>query len=178
VKLAPGSTISGTLALGGDWNPQPRLTVEEATTERMYRETVAQLQRAHGIAQPEVRLTRVVRADLDGDGTKEVLIAATRYKDGGDFPSPDAAAGDYSLVVLQRQVNGADETLPIAATYYPEAQQFVAPEQYDLVAALDLNGDGRMEVVVDSAHYEGAATTAYALAGKQVQPVLQAGCGV
>jgi hypothetical protein len=34
-----------------------------------------------------------------------------------------------------------------------------------------------MEVVVDSAYYEGAATTAYALAGKQVQPVLRAGCG-
>ena len=98
--------------------------------------------------------------------------------DGGDFPGPDAAAGDYSLVVLHRQVNGAEETIPIAAAYYPEAQQFVAPQQYDLVATLDLNGDGRMEAVVRSAYYEGAATAAYTLADKQVQPVLDAGCGV
>ena len=32
-----------------------------------------------------------------------------------------------------------------------------------------LNGDGRMEVVVDRAYYEGAVTTAYALVRKQVQ---------
>jgi peptidoglycan hydrolase-like protein with peptidoglycan-binding domain len=178
VTLALGPTSSGALALGGDWNPQPRPPVEEATTERAYQETIAKLLRAHGIRQPEVRLTGVVRVDLDGDGTVEVLIAATRYKEGTDVPGPDAGAGDYSLLVLYRQVNGTDETIPIAAEYYPEAQQFVAPQQYDLVATLDLNGDGRMEVVVNSAYYEGAATTAYTVIGKQVEPVLEAGCGV
>ena len=56
--------------------------------------------------------------------------------------------------------------------------EFNAPNQHDLVALLDLNGDGRMELVLYHTYYEGASTFAYSVAGDQVQPAVGAGCGV
>ena len=41
----------------------------------------------------------------------------------------------------------------------------------------DLNGDGRMEIVVYSYYYEGSFTTAYTLKDGKVKAVLDAGCG-
>lgn len=178
VKLDPPATITGTIALAGSWNPTPRAPVEEPISAPEYTRAVADLLRANGIASPEVRLTRVLRVDLEGDGVEETLIAATRYVEGDAFPSPNAAAGDYSLVVVSRTVNGRQVMLPIAAEYYPAAKEFNAPSRHELVAALDLNGDGRMEVVVNSAYYEGAATVAYTVVGDQIASPVGAACGV
>ena len=61
----------------------------------VYRQAAAAILRAHGIAQPHVQLTQVLRVDLDGDGAPEVLVTATYYQDG---IAPHAAAGNYSLV--------------------------------------------------------------------------------
>jgi Putative peptidoglycan binding domain len=178
VNLAPPPTISQTLALGGSWNPWPRAPIEENPDTQAYRQLVADLLRANGIAAPDVRLTRVLRIDLEGDGTEELLIAATRLAGEGDFPSSSVAAGDYSLAVVRTTIDGAERIIDLATEYYPKAQEFAAPNKHTLVAAADLNGDGRMEIVVDSAYYEGEAIFAYSVDGDRTEAVLQAGCGV
>jgi hypothetical protein len=43
----------------------------------------------------------------------------------------------------------------------------------------DLNGDGRMEVIVQTDYYEGGSTAAYELSGTgALESVMAAGCGV
>ena len=42
----------------------------------------------------------------------------------------------------------------------------------------DLNGDGRMEVVVDAAYYEGVFISVYDVLGAEPKIVLGTGCGV
>jgi hypothetical protein len=178
VNLAPQPAISQTLALGGSWNAMPRAPIEEALDTQAYRRIVADQLRANGIAAPDVRLTRVLRVDLEGDGAEELLIAATRLGGEGDFPPPSVAAGDYSLVVVRKTIDGVERTIELAAGYYPAAQDFAAPNRHMLVTIADLNGDGRLEIVVDSAYYEGEAVLAYSIAGDKAEEVLGAGCGV
>jgi len=166
-------------ALAGNWNAQPRSIQALRTDLPTYRQAVAALLRTQGIQQPDVRLTTVLRTDLDGDGVDEVLITATRYeRDDRNQPRTKAEAGDYSLVVLRKIVNNAVETIPLATAFYPQATQFAAPNDYTLLGILDLNGDGKMEIIARSQYYEGSSMAAYEVIGTQVQKVLDAGCGV
>ena len=119
-----------------------------------------------------------MRIDLDGDGTEELLIAATRLGGAGDFPPPSVTSGDYSLVVVRTTIDGMERTVDLVAEYYPKGQEFAAPNKHSLVAVADLNGDGRMEIVVDSKYYEGEAIFAYSVAEGQAEDVLRVGCGV
>ena len=45
-------------------------------------------------------------------------------------------------------------------------------------AALDLNGDGKLEVIVHSHYYEGSETTIYDCSGGQCEAALSVGCGL
>ena len=56
--------------------------------------------------------------------------------------------------------------------------RFDAPNSYKVIAVLDLNGDGKMEVVIGSHYYEGEMTTIYQMRARIKQrAVLSAGCG-
>jgi len=47
-----------------------------------------------------------------------------------------------------------------------------------VIAVLDLDGDGKMEIVVRSDYYEGGATTIYRCNPKKVEELLSVSCGV
>jgi Putative peptidoglycan binding domain len=182
VDLQPPSeppSAGARFAVAGNWNAQPRSIQALSTDLPTYRQVVEALLRTQGIQQPDVRLTKVLRTDLEGDGVDEVLITATRYEqDDSNQPRIKAEAGDYSLVVLRKIVNNALETIPLATEFYPQATQFAAPNQHTLLGILDLNGDGKMEIIASSQYYEGSSTAAYEVIGTQVHKVLDEGCGV
>jgi len=48
---------------------------------------------------------------------------------------------------------------------------------YKIAAVLDLNGDGRLEVIVHSFYYEGGETTIYRCEPDKIEPVLSVECG-
>ncbi len=173
VDLRP-QTSGATLAVGGTWNPQPRLARAESTTQEVYRQAAAVVLRDHGIANPHVQLTQVLRADLDGDGESEVLVTATYYANGA---FPPATAGDYSMVFLRKVVAGKVETVVLDGNFYPKAVEFGASVTFNVTSLLDLNGDGTLEVVVSARYYEGAGTTVYEINGTQSKEVLSCACG-
>ena len=48
---------------------------------------------------------------------------------------------------------------------------------YQVAAVLDLNGDGKLEVIVHSFYYEGGQTTIYRSEPDSVEAVLSVECG-
>jgi hypothetical protein len=104
----------------------------------------------------------------------EVLVSATRLKDGGQIPS--AAAGDYSLVVVRKLIAGTVVTLPLVGDYYRHTQELAYPSTHTLAAVLDVDGDGTQEIVVRSTAWEGMRTTIYAVRADMVQQVSSVGC--
>lgn len=164
----------GLVAVGGPVKALPRMPKLLSTDQQVYKEAAAAILRQKGIARPQVRLTQVVRVDLDGDGSDEVLVSATYYARG---LSSRASSGDYSLVFLRRRVEGKVVTSIIAGDFFPQGVNFGAPGEHRLAAVLDLNGDGIMEIVLFGRYYEGDWAEAYRVEGSKVVKIFSSGCG-
>jgi hypothetical protein len=77
-------------------------------------------------------------------------------------------------------VKGKVETIVLDGEYHPKPRNPETdgpPNVYSLAAVLDLNGDGRMEIIVQGAYYEGDWKTVYALHGSEVKNIFGCGCG-
>ncbi|RYG36739.1 VCBS repeat-containing protein [bacterium] len=130
----------------------PRTVDELDRTSPTYKRILSAFLVRKGVANPAPNIRQLIRADLDGDGTKEVIIEA-RSRD--DFKnSPDASewnASDYSIVLL-RSMHGK-EVREFSLEFV--SKQVSAPlDIRRLRAVADIDGDGRMEIVTDSSGFE------------------------
>jgi FG-GAP repeat len=184
VSLSP-KPEKGVIAVAAPWNALPRKPRVADPTQKIYVDAVRDFLRTKGIDQPKVKIDSILRVDLDGDGEDEVLITATNYvsKEGVPMRSP---AGSYSMVLLRRVIAGKVETQLVEGEFHPKAYpgkgadddaSFDAPNVYEVIAILDLDGDGKMEIVVGSEYYQGGATTIYRCDPKKVESLLSVACG-
>ena len=178
----------GVIGLDAPWNALPRKPMIADTTQPVYVDAVRDFLKSHRIADPKVRITRILRVDLGGYGEEEVLISATNYStdDKSNYlpaaPFPEAPLhvpqrGSYSIVILRRVVDGNVQTKIVAGEVYPKLNESVAPNVYNIAAVLDLNGDGKLEVIVHSFYYEGGETMIYRCEPDKIEPVLSVACG-
>ncbi len=176
VTLAP-KPKHGAIAMAAPWNAMPRAPKMQDTKQPVYQKAVTDYLTGKGIRDPKIHITQIVRIDLDGDGEEEVLISATNYfaKDGRVPPS--TTANSYSCVLLRRVAGGKVETMLIEGEFYPKGVHFNAPNAYTISAVLDLDGDGKMEVMVEYGYYEGGGATVYRVTGRKPEQLLQFGCG-
>src|SRR6266403_2026910 len=176
VSLLP-KPEKGVIALAAPWNALPRKPRIADTTQQVYVDAVRDFLKTKKIEQPKVKIDNILRVDLDGDGEDEVLISATNYSSKDESVPMRSPAGSYSMVLLRRVVAGTVKTQLVEGEFYPKATGYGAPNVYKVVATLDLDGDGKLEVVVASNYYEGEATTIYRCDPKKVDALLSVSCG-
>ena len=172
----------GVIALAAPWNALPRKPQVMDPTQKVYVDAVRDFLKTKGIEQPKVKIDSILRVDLDGDGEDEVLISATNYFSKDERLPMRSPAGSYSMVFLRRVVAGKVETQLVEGEFHPKAyvrkeDSFDAPNAYKVIATLDLDGDGKMEIVVGSNYYEGEEITIYRCDPKKVEALLSVACG-
>ena len=174
-------------AISAYWNPVPRAIQSLALENAAYQTIMAAELKARKINAPVV-MSQILKTDLDGDKTDEVILVAQRPKVTFDdqrrlASKYEQAIGDYSLVLVRKVLagsvktfvlgehkvtklfNGTSEGLPTVLTQY-------------VTAIADIDGDGRMEVFVDDYVHEGEGVTIFGWNGKVFKTMLEWGCGV
>ncbi len=162
---------------GLKWNPVPRLPKAIDANSAAYKTVVTNFLRKKGIVKPVIRIKEAFRVDLEGDGVEEVVLSATFYKKG---LSSDAAVGDYSFVIVRKSVGKIVTDHLLQGDFILKKVGFGAPTENHVSAIADLNGDGKMEIVLSGSYYEGDFAGAFEMKnGKPVKITeFEIGCGV
>jgi hypothetical protein len=169
--------IESGIALGSNatWNPAPRLPKNIALTNPTYQKIVADFLQTKGISKTRIKITQAFRVDLDGDAAEEVLIAANYYKRG---VGEQQSAGDYSFALLRKIIGGKPQNVLIDGEFFTRQGEYDPPNLREISPIADLNGDGKMEIVLDVSYYEGRWTEVYELRQNKLAKVLEIECGL
>lgn len=177
VQLTPRPARTPALAVAGaPWDVALRL-VAPVVLSQAERQVVADLLAGEGLAVSalELQVDEALGTDLDGDGTGEIIVRASRLKDDGIFPAVDA--GDYYVVTVLLDLGGRLHAEPLVIQVYPQADDLAYPWDYEVSGVLDLNGDGNLEVILAGNRWEGKSTVAYAVGSAGgASPVLERSC--
>jgi hypothetical protein len=148
------------VAIGSNakWNPVPRIPKAIDPKNATYVKIVTNFLKRKGIARPIVRIREAFRVDLDGDGVEEAILSATYYK---TVSVPTAVPGDYSFVMVRTAKGKIVKEHMLDGEFYLKNTEFGAPNEHHISAIADLNGDGKMEIVVYGFYYEGGFAGAF-----------------
>jgi hypothetical protein len=148
---------------------------EIPTNNEIYLQALAAWLVEQAPSQPIPVIKKIWRVDVEGNGTDEVFINATRF---AESTGHNVEPRDYS-VVLMRTVIGSDVvTVKLVGDYYSEAITNRFPLTYTLEFIGDLNADGQMEVVVSVSRWEGTGVMVFEIDGEEVQLVLSVMCSL
>jgi hypothetical protein len=164
------------VGVAGGWVTQKRSTRDLSIDDPAYLQAVAEWFQSQGNSPREIRITRILQVDMEGDGVDEVLISASYFT---EKMSLLTETGDYSVVLMRKVIGNQVVTIPLVKDYYvssvPEFEVSY-PNTYTLADAVDLNGDGTLEVIVDVRHWEGWGAIVYRVDGQNVREVMRAIC--
>jgi hypothetical protein len=159
------------VAISAGWDIQPHL-FEMIAPGLDHGGYARDLLAARGLAVDDPVIKQVIRTDLEGDGINEVLVVAQDIE-GAYLPNE----GDYSIAFLRKVVGGGVETAILGESVMTDDGDF--PTGFSIGAVADLNGDGKMEIVVSAAYYEGLGVEVWEYLDDDIgpTPVLSVGCG-
>jgi len=173
VTFDPISISQSAVGVSGDWDVIPRTPLELSTESEIYLQAVAAWLVEQAPSQPVVAINKIWRVDIEGDGTDEVFINATRF---AEPTGHNVEPRDYSVVLMRTVIGSEVFTIKLVGDYYSEVVANQFPLTYNLEFIGDLNADGQMEVVVGVSRWEGTGVMIFEIDGVDVQLVLSVLC--
>lgn len=171
--LEPRIESGFAVGANADWNLVPRVPKLIRVTDKTYRKIAADFLRTKGITKTKINLSQIVQVDLEGDGQTETLITGNFYKKGN---MEAQTVGDYSFALLRKTVDGKTRNILIEGEFFTKPDYYDPPNTREILAVADLNGDGRMEIVLDTHYYEGNWKQVFEIEGTKLLKVLEASC--
>jgi hypothetical protein len=170
----PGYGYNAVAVIQQPWALKPRPVAVTLTAPDAYQALGEAAFTDEPVDATQGAIEQLVVADLDGDGDDEALASF-------EFVQPSAgpgAAGDLAaLLLIDAATRSTDTVLLSAVDENLDDESFPLIERFRVLDVADLNGDGRMEVLVHAWYYEGAAVVVYTYDGTELTQVLAAGCG-
>lgn len=164
------------IAVAGIADPRPRPVEQLSTDAPVYQQAAADVVAGLGGTAPPT-LTQLLRVDIDGSGTDEIVVAAEHISDpAGLAPT----AGDWSVVFLRRVAPGGVATDVLASSVVGSGAVGSGGERLERIqvaTVADLNRDGVMEVALTGRSATDGWTAIHAVDGEGApSEVLRAGC--
>lgn len=173
MRLEPRIEWGFAVGANAGWKLVPRIPKLIAVTDKTYREIAADFLRTKGIARTKINLSQIVEVDLEGDASTEVIITGNFYKRGiMEAQTP----GDYSFALLRKTVGGKVQNILIEGEFFTRRDYYDPPNERRILAVADLNGDGQMEIVLDTFYYEGNWKQVLEIEGTKLTQVLEVSC--
>jgi hypothetical protein len=167
VNDAPIGVTGPAHVLGGS-QPGEELSTDNAE----YQTIAAEALRSSDLEGEGAKLVQVVRSDLDGDSSADVLLVIERLSPGPGEP------GDFAVVFWRRLVDGKVETQVLHKSVARRADEagrhLVSTTRFE--ALLDINGDGFIELVASYRYGHSVGTSVLDLSGPEPTEALSANC--
>jgi len=164
------------IAINADWNIYPRSYRNQSTNQKSYNDLVKNLMIKEGLKNPDTTLKQVIKVDLDGDGTEEVLITADNTI---NDKFEQVTKGDNAIFIFRKLVNGKVVDQVVEKDIRLENEEVVSLYRllFRIETFSDLDGDGIMEVIIKSWYYEGEGWFVYKLIDNRLELVASNGSG-
>lgn len=175
MRLEPEIESGFAVGANAKWNLVPRVPKLIAVTDKSYQKIAADFLRTKGITRTKINLSQIVQIDLEGDGQNEIIITGNFYKKG---MAEEQTAGDYSFALLRQIVKGKARNTLIEGDFITKRGEYAPPNEREILAVADLNGDGRMEFVLNTAYYEGNSKRVFEMKNGKPVKVLETECYV
>ena len=188
--------VSLYLSLSASWDPYPRKAERLSNASTTYKQIVSNVLKQKGLPVTDPAITQIYKVDLEGDGVDEVVInaqniiksSASGWKENTSVwdsidgvLSPVFDKGQYSLVYVRKIINGQVRDIFIYAGINTKngSGDFAdgCPMIWKIQQFADLNGDGKLEIVLGNMYYEGEGYDVYEVDGDTAQWVCGGGWG-
>ncbi|MGE5416732.1 MAG: hypothetical protein ACM3UZ_08245 [Acidobacteriota bacterium] len=159
-------------ALACSWDAMPRIAKEKSILGQKSTSAMRNILRDNGISRnTPIKIKQILVADMEGDGTDETIVLAENISPLTSVLSNNS----YSFLVVRKEMD--EETLSIivhkeTAPDDPEQSESMAVT-YSVKSVLDLNGDGKLEILVHSQYYDGEGYQIYGINGNQAKLLLE-----
>ena len=160
------------IALPASWPLKPRQVAQVSGGPPAYQQLGVDNFAEQGIDASAGTIDQIVVADLDGDGVDEALVSFEQVAD----PDATGSPGDATAILLVNTETQSSQIV-IGSNVDSSETDFPITEQFRVLDVADLNGDGRMEVIVRAWYYEGMSVIVYEYDGTALVQTLATGCG-
>lgn len=150
----------------------PRKVTKLGTTNKTYLDVAAAALKAHK-SPSKAALAAVYSVDLDGDGTQEVIIEG-RSPGFTRESTMDGNKSKHSLLIVRGIGSKGVQTHEIMVSAGPNG----AGEYGTIRSIVDLDGDGKMEIIASIDYYEGQSASVYSWNKGSFKKILENGAGV
>lgn len=165
------------VAVNCDWDCMPRKPVALSPDSEIYTNIVKGVLSENGLDDVPIEILQIYRVDLDGDAIDEVILYAEHSDSNWRF---GVLEGTYSLLLLRKVVDGEVENIILDIDINKQAitDDFYKRRYIFAVnGILDLNGDGKLELITSGQEYEGIWYYVYEIAEDGANLVMGNGWG-